>query len=188
MRVSSSRRRETTVLRETVGVKIKISNVILKKCNVPAWRLRKRPPSRGNTFFMCRKLYKTQHTRYNIVYRLHRWCCTLTRVREYGLVVSVVEDVVPVAQREFFQIRDFGLVDDVLKTDGVKTYILLSIKIDRGKPPTSLDADIDDQNHLRFSLTCGDSASWVNTAFRSSHRSRCLSWPDGMWGRGSGFP
>jgi len=44
--------------------------------------------------------------------------------------VRVVEDVVPVAQREFFQIRDFGFVDDVLKTDEIKMY-LLSIIIDR---------------------------------------------------------
>lgn len=39
----------------------------------------------------------------------------LTQVREYRLIVRVVEYVVPVAQREFFQVRNLGFVDDKLE-------------------------------------------------------------------------
>lgn len=51
--------------------------------------------------------------------RIYDTRLTGMRVREYGLVVRVVEDVVPVAQGEFFQVRDFCLVDDVLRRIGV---------------------------------------------------------------------
>lgn len=39
----------------------------------------------------------------------------LTGVREYGLIVRVVENIVPMTQRKFLQVGHFGFVDDVLK-------------------------------------------------------------------------
>jgi len=90
--------------------------VILKKCNV---RPTTEPRQQLNVFLRTENCIKTLAG------------CILTRVREYGLVVSVVEDVVPVAQREFFQIRDFGLVDDVLRTDEVNMYLLSTLSNNR---------------------------------------------------------
>jgi len=52
----------------------------------------------------------------------------LTSVREYRLVVRVIENVVPVAQREFLQVRNFGLVNDVLKKE--KTNYVLHAHLD----------------------------------------------------------